>query len=44
MLIPAQEKLAYCVVIMAGSSIKSAHKGKRLYSANKLPCIYSGLT
>ncbi len=37
----AQEKLAYCVVMMADSGLKSAKKRKRLayILQNKLPCI-----
>jgi hypothetical protein len=42
-LIPAQAKLAFRVVMMAGSNLKS-EKRKRLHSANKLlPCNDRGL-
>jgi hypothetical protein len=39
-LIPAQEKLACCVVMMAGFGLKSAKKKKKmLHSTKKLSCI-----
>jgi hypothetical protein len=41
--IPAEAKLAYRVVMMAGSGLKSAQR-RRLLSANKLPSTLRGLT
>jgi hypothetical protein len=41
--IQAQAKLAYLVVMMAVSGLKSTQRN-RLHSANKLPCIDKGLT
>ncbi len=37
----AEAKLAYRVVMMAGSGLKYAQR-RRLLSANKLSCIHSG--
>jgi hypothetical protein len=40
MITPAQEKLECCMVMMAGSGLKSEKKKKkRLHSTYKLPCI-----
>jgi hypothetical protein len=40
LLTPEQEKLAYCLAMMAGSGLKSAKKKKFTFSANKLLCLY----
>ncbi len=41
--IPAEAKLVYRVVMMAGSGLKSAQR-RRLLSANKLPSTLRGPT
>jgi hypothetical protein len=46
--IPVEAKLAYCVVMMAGSEVSNLYKGgaeKVIPSANNLPChALKGLT